>query len=71
VYINSKDESTLEDPRLGPLPPGWRIVYDDDTKLDDFWFENEHTKKTEWGDPRLTKEALLARGVDMKEFVLI
>jgi len=72
LWINAQGEYTIEDPRLGPLPAPWRIIYTDDTKLNDFWFENEDTGYGDWDDdPRLRKEALLERGLDVKEFILV
>jgi hypothetical protein len=72
LWINAQGEYTLEDPRLCPLPAPWRIIYTDDTKLKDFWFKNEDTGYGDWDDdPRLHKEALLERGLDVKEFILV
>jgi hypothetical protein len=72
LWINAQGEYTIEDPRLGPLLAPWRIIYTDDTRLNDFWFENEDTGYGDWDDdPRLHKEALLERGLDVKEFILV
>jgi hypothetical protein len=69
---NAQGEYTIEDPRLGPLPAPWRIIYTNDTKLNDFWFENEDTGYGDWdNDPRLHREALVERGLDVREFILV
>lgn len=34
-------------------------------------FKNLQTGAISWHDPRLTKECLIERGVEMKDFVLI
>lgn len=75
-------ERTHDDPRLGPLPPGWRrsfgrddnlkyARFDDDDKPKEPWFENIETGEETRSDPRLTLEALIARGVDIKELILV
>lgn len=59
-----------EDPRLGKLPDGWKIMAHDE---DEYWsmYGNEELGITNGEDPRLTAEALKERGVDLREFVLI
>ncbi|KAL8889084.1 MAG: hypothetical protein Q9215_003583 [Flavoplaca cf. flavocitrina] len=60
----------LHDPRLGPLPAGWRI----ENHKNDYaynWFLNDITGEATRFDPRLEPEALKARGVDLREFRLI
>ena len=61
----------VEDPRLGPLPAGWRIA-------DHRWkhvynlFSNEETGVSATdSDPRLSPEALRARGVKLQEIRLV
>ena len=77
VYMCEGQESTLEDPRLGPLPHGWQIRYDGGKKKDkhgnlcDLFFLDKGSGKETWVDPRLTKDNLIERGVDVKEFILI
>jgi hypothetical protein len=60
-----------EDPRLGPLPPGWRIV---DRADDPFgmWFVNDDNgSEPTRVDPRLTPKALRELGVDLRDFKLV
>jgi hypothetical protein len=82
-YCNDGNVVTQRDPRLPPLPFGWRELYgwdidnvyghehDDDGEPMDIWFENISTKEIVRYDPRLTSEALKARGVDIKEFTVV
>jgi len=66
---NDSDVPTVEDPRLGPLPDGWKFVYHD--KRPFFReFENTETGEITEHDPRLLPEALLARGVAVQYFDL-
>ncbi|KAL8833935.1 MAG: hypothetical protein Q9170_004011 [Blastenia crenularia] len=60
----------VEDPRLGPLPAGWRIgSHQEETAWN--WFVNDATgEETEW-DPRLEPDMLRARGVELQEFRLV
>ncbi|KAL8994655.1 MAG: hypothetical protein Q9169_005435 [Polycauliona sp. 2 TL-2023] len=64
-------EQRYDDPRLGPLPSGWRL--DDPDRKPDWnnWFINEETgERPDWPrDPRMTPEALEARGVTLQEIV--
>jgi hypothetical protein len=77
VYIDDNANSTLMDPRLGLLPDGWQIRYSGGTEtntegnLNDFEFENKKSGVVTWADPRLTKDALVERGLDMREFILV
>ncbi|KAI4173796.1 MAG: hypothetical protein LQ346_008354 [Caloplaca aetnensis] len=62
----------FEDPRLGELPPGWRRE-DPESPADPYnWFVNDETgERTEFPiDPRMTADALRARGVPLQEFLL-
>jgi hypothetical protein len=71
------------DPRLGVLPSGWRRRYldagekvVDDPFVDDGSprypvFQNAGSRFWTWADPRLTSEALKARGIHIQEFILI
>ena len=60
----------IEDPRLGPLPPGWYIT--DHEKKDAYnVYANDETGEWTFFDPRMTPEALTARGVEMREFQLV
>lgn len=61
----------VEDPRLGPLPAGWRIA-DHEEKHSYNLFSNEELGITETEtDPRLSPEALRARGVKLQEIRLV
>jgi hypothetical protein len=77
VYMHEGANSTLMDPRLGLLPEGWQIRYsggtetDKEGNLNDFEFENKESGLVTWADPRLTKDALVERGLDMKELILV
>ena len=63
-------EFQIEDPRLDPLPAGWSIGNHRKESALNLYVNDETGEKT-WKDPRMTPEALAARGVDMKEFELI
>ncbi|KAK3387780.1 heterokaryon incompatibility protein-domain-containing protein [Podospora didyma] len=71
------DTNTLsdEDPRLEPLDESWERVADVQRTGNDPYlfqrFKNKLTGEVINSDPRLTPEALKARGVDLKEFSLI
>jgi hypothetical protein len=78
------DNETHDDPRLGSLPADWRRMYldgnldrgkvqpfDRDGKPHNTYFEQDSTGIRTWKDPRLKYEALIARGVDIKEFILV
>ena len=61
----------IEDPRLGPLPPGWQIA---DHRNKHMW--NKYTNKAAGivgthFDPRMSPEALKARGIDLQEYRLV
>jgi hypothetical protein len=65
---------TLEDPRLGDLPPHWeRAPYlrasDDADVLERF--RNVETGQVLNYDPRLAPEALASRGVELQSFRLV
>jgi len=59
-----------EDPRLGPLPPGWSLRSHPSEEFEQ-WIVNDETGEQAFPDPRLTSEALRKRGVPLEEFVLI
>ncbi|KAL8841284.1 MAG: hypothetical protein Q9176_003377 [Flavoplaca citrina] len=71
VVFDSETQTVhLHDPRLGPLPAGWRIG---NHKNDYAYnrFVNDMTGEDTGYDPRLEPEALKARGVDLREFRLV
>jgi hypothetical protein len=61
-----------EDPRLGPLPPGWKRL---SRAFAHFWprFENEETGdlRSHRQDPRCDVESLVARGVELQALELV
>ena len=71
AFLNHQTgEFQIEDPRLGPLPDGWYIS---DHEEKDAWtlYANDETGEETRFDPRMTPEALTARGVEMREFQLV
>lgn len=72
VLVDSATRKTqAQDPRLGPLPAGWRIKNHEE--YDAFnWYVNDITGEDAgvW-DPRLEPDALRARGVEVQEFRLV
>ena len=71
AFLNHQTgEYQVEDPRLGPLPAGWYIRGHE--KKDAYnRYANDETGKVTRFDPRMTSEALRARGVEMREFQLV
>lgn len=71
-FINMETgDVQVEDPRLGPLPAGWRYE-DHEAKHAYNIFSNEEIGVVETTvDPRLSPEALKARGVSLQEFRLV
>ncbi|KAE9371638.1 hypothetical protein N431DRAFT_545839 [Stipitochalara longipes BDJ] len=73
-YWNYLNQETglfqAEDPRLGPLPPGWSLRSHPNEDFQQ-WIVNDETGEEACPDPRLTSEALRERGVPLQEFVLI
>ena len=72
AFINVKTgDVQVEDPRLGPLPAGWRVA-DHRKKHAYNKFCNEELEVTVTNtDPRLSPEALRARGVNLQEIRLV
>jgi hypothetical protein len=61
----------IEDPRLTePLPAGWEMVKHDEEEYYQIFFNKEQSWYT-FEDPRLTADALRARGVKLKNFNLV
>jgi len=77
IYMHEGANSTLMDPRLGLLPNGWQTRYlggietNKEGDFNDFEFQNRESGLVTWADPRLTKDALIERGSDMREFILV
>jgi hypothetical protein len=67
--INSSTlEQLAEDPRLGPLPSGWKSTME--TPFDRVFWKTGDESYT-YSDPRLTPEALEKRGIAIRYFELI
>ena len=67
-------KQTLEDPRLDELSPEWERITYKRTPDDPAYFatfKNNVTGETLNSDPRLSAEALHARGVKLETFSLI
>ena len=60
----------IEDPRLGPLPAGWSVGSHEQESAQNLYM-NDETREETWDDPRMTPEALAARGLDLDEYSLI
>jgi hypothetical protein len=60
----------IEDPRLGEMPQGWRSASHED-KDGMVLYENEETGERTEEHPSLRLEALIARGVDLQDVVLV
>jgi len=78
------DIYTQNDPRLGPLPPKWRMQfggedddnlpneeYDSDGDMLPMRFEDLENNDTTDYDPRMTSEALKARGIKIQDFIIV
>ncbi len=61
----------VEDPRLGPLPPGWRIANHKKKHVYNRYSNEATGKLTTRFDPRMSPEALMARGINLQEFRLV
>ena len=74
-YMNLQTgKQTLEDPRLDLLPPEWMRMTYERTPDDPAYFarfRNNATGEVINSDPRLSPEALRARGVELETFSLI
>jgi hypothetical protein len=73
VELEMCDADTVNDPRLGDLPPGWEWSEAERTKNDPDLFEEYYHESDKYihSDPRMTVEALAARGVILESFDLI
>jgi hypothetical protein len=59
-----------EDPRLGPLPLGWRLEWLSNNEFWPWFINDETGEESDW-DPRLTSEALRKRGIPLQVFDLV
>ena len=70
-FDKETDQYQLDNPRLSPLPNGWRVK----SHAEEAWWNryvNENTGEDAGEfDPRLTPESLKQRGVNLQEFRLI
>lgn len=71
LFDSDKGNTCPQDPRLGPLPIGWRIKnHAKDNVVN--WYINDITgEESIRYDPRLELDALKARGIHIREFRLI
>jgi len=74
-FFNAEtDESTTEDPRLGPLAACWKRIERDlrgDDPIHCDFFRNTQTGEIINYDPRLEPEMLESRGVELTTFSLV
>lgn len=73
VFNPETGELSDEDPRLDPPPDEWMRIRRDRTENDPLIFQcftNTRTGETINHDPRMSPEALMARGVDIRTFCL-
>jgi hypothetical protein len=69
-FDRNNNTVTTVDPRLGDMPPDWKIESEpEDEALQ--WFVNKETGESTWKDPRRTLQLLEKRGVDLRVFDLI
>ena len=61
----------LEDPRLGPLPPGWRVADHRYKYIYNYYTNDAAGIFDSKFDPRMSPEALKARGIDLQEYRLV
>ena len=63
----------IEDPRHGPLQTGWHIVCYKRAgdKVVSNRYANNRTGELAFFDPRITPEALRARGINIRDFRLL
>lgn len=69
AFINHETgEAQIEDPRLGPLPAGWRTWSHEEESAYNVYL-NDETGECTIFNPRLSLEALRARGVELQDFL--
>jgi len=71
AYFNRNNNTvTIVDPRLGDMPPDWKI--ESDPQDEGFqWFVNKETGEERWQDPRFTLDLLKKRGIQLQVFDLV
>ncbi|KAI9646426.1 hypothetical protein NHQ30_004418 [Ciborinia camelliae] len=74
-FVKASNKTTLDDPRLPPLPSEWIEINRDDGPCP--WpirrssFKNVVTGESMDSDPRMLPEALMERGVKLQQFRLV
>jgi len=72
TYLEHETERcTIDDPRLGELPPGWKKKSYEEDQFWNWFVNSSNGEEIKGGDPRLSVEALLERGVDLRNFELV
>lgn len=70
AFINRETgETQIRDPRMGPLPAGWRTCSHKGESAYNMYLNDETGERT-FSDPRMSPEALRARGVELQDFWL-
>ena len=64
-------ETQIEDPRLGSLPPGWRVKSHNNQDVINWYVNDETGEDAEYKHPGLRIDALKKRGVKFEEFRLV
>lgn len=73
-YTSKETETTLDDPRLGPVPYPWeRVDVDRPRGASALWacFRNQETEELIDSDPRLLPDALETMGITLESFQII
>lgn len=67
-FLNDKTgQKQREDPRLGPLPKDWEFLQEDAYEQQ---YGNLASGRKMWSDPRMSEEALEARGVEVEAIAI-
>jgi hypothetical protein len=62
---------SMEDPRLGSLPPDWALDEAEDEELRVFRNESTGERRNAYGDPRCDAEWLMQRGIQLEALTLV
>ncbi|KAK4693443.1 hypothetical protein P7C71_g3957, partial [Lecanoromycetidae sp. Uapishka_2] len=72
AFINDDTGAVqMEDPRIGPLPDGWRVASHTYQDAYDLYATDSTGEEPTRFDPRMSPEALRERGVKLEEFRLV
>ena len=72
AFINHDTGKTqVEDPRLGPLPPGWKLAKHKERHIYNMYSNDTTGEFKTYMDPRMSPEALKAGGIPLQEFRLV